>query len=293
MPGDRKSLPPSPSVQWEARATMLSNRVSFAHFSSTTILAFCGTVATTACRAAASPGATTLAPAFRELVPGTPIRGARQLRAGMATYVFYTVHNEVRHVTGMLWRNVIIDRTPPRGRLTLVQRWQFPQGTTSDTSVLYLDTMEPISFRGEQRDQSYTLDFAPSRVRGTRRGGDGAIQQVDLQWPTSFYNEVVDEIFAAAQPLAEGFAYAYRAYNPGEDPRRLTVRVVGSERLPVSLGDSVDTWVVEQRGIQQLVVRWWFAKDTREELRMRVLSPDGDEYGALPLRVPESPPKRR
>jgi hypothetical protein len=213
--------------------------------------------------------------------------GASRLRGGPATFVFYSGQGGRRQLTGMLWREIGIDRSAPRGRLTVVQRWQFPQGTTSDTSVLYLDTMEPISFRGGQRDQSYALEFSANRVQGTRRDGAGVVQPVDVRWATPIYNEVVDEIFAAAQPLAEGFAYAYDAYNPGEDPRRLTVRVVGSERVPLTPGDSTDAWIVEQRGIQQLVVRWWFAKATHEELRMRVRMPDGTEYGFLPLRVAE------
>jgi len=228
-----------------------------------------------------------------ELRPGRQMPEAPRLRSGASAYVFYSVQNGAVRPSGLVWRSVIVDRSVPRGRLTLVQRWQFPQGTTTDTSVLYLDTMEPISFHGEQQDKSYRLEFTRGRVRGTRRDADGTTHDVDVQRPTPFYNEVVDEIFAAAQPLTAGYAYTYVAYSPGEDPRPLTVRVVGSERLTLSGGDSVDTWIVEQRGIQQLVVRWWFAKATHEELLMRVVSPDGAEYGFLPLRLGKLPDARQ
>src|SRR6185503_10306397 len=101
-----------------------------------------------------------------------------------------------------------------------------------------------ISYRGQQREMMYTLDFSSNQVHGTRLNLIKNVQDpVDVNWVRPFYNEVVDELFAAAQPLAEGYSYSYEAYNPGEEPRRLTVRVVGSDRLPVAGGGSVDAWI--------------------------------------------------
>ena len=225
---------------------------------------------------------TASASANAEIIPGQRITNGRRVVPGQTSYVIYQLKGTSRVAMGLLSRDILVDTVAPRGRLTLIQRWEFPQGVQTDTSVVYLDTLEPITYRGSQQGDDFVVDFSRGRAQGTKVARDGTRSVIDVT-AEPFFNEVIDEVFAEAQPLSMGFGYSYRAYNPGEPPRLLNVRVTGSEMIPAADGSSIETWVLEQRGVRDLVVTWWLDKRTRREIRSRVVSPDGSAYFAALL----------
>jgi hypothetical protein len=208
---------------------------------------------------------------------------SKRLRASTTLYMMARADSAgVLHPLGTLERRVSIDERS--GIVTVVHIWA-QQDVAVDTTDLDLATLAPRRYRGWLGDSRWDLTFSTTHVAGTRVMASGARSAVEVTLPPGTFSEVVDDIVVRTRTLAIGDAFRYMAYSPGEAPRQLDVRVVRRETVRTTDGRTVDTWVVEQRGIHDLVVTWWFATDTGGDVLMRIASPSGPVIWRIPLYV--------
>lgn len=201
----------------------------------------------------------------------------RNLRPGDVQYVLFRVENGARQPIGFLTREIRLDTHSIPKTLTVIHRWEM-RGVDVDTSVSTFPAFTPLSYRGHQAGWRYDLRFSSDRVTGTRFRSDSGTQTILLALGQPLYNEVIDDLVVRAQKLSASTDFQFRALNPGDAARLLRVRVVGSETLQLADGKTVETWVVNQTGIFDLVVTWWIAKQTGDDLQMRISGPSGDTW---------------
>jgi hypothetical protein len=224
--------------------------------------------------------------AVRTLRPGTAIPGVALLRPSASEYAIFREHEGRRQLLVLLSRELRADIDASPETLTLLQRWEAQRGSQGDTSRALLGTLEPLTFRGHQNGVTFNLAFTPRGISGTQTPDDSVARHVDIALDPPVFNEILDDVIVRAQPLALGFVFRFTALDPGETARVITAGVTGSQLVRLADGRTVDTWVITQLGVRNLVVTWWIAKDTREEVQMRITEPGGAKIWRVRLYTP-------
>lgn len=183
----------------------------------------------------------------------------RLLRPGTDSLAIYVVDGTDTTRTG-----VAIDKLEvyEEGGRTLLRRvYQSSDrllGTSLDTLVNVLATLEPVRHRSRTSRSLESLDFTPGAVEGWLRLANGDSVAVDAPLPATVYNSSSFDLVIRASPLSETWQAAIPALLPHtRTVVSLRARVSGSELI-----DGDPTWRVEAE-FTGLPVTFWISKATR------------------------------
>ena len=156
-------------------------------------------------------------------------------------------------------------------------------GPVSYRSTLRLDPLVSVDYRTASRRDSAAVTFERDRVVGwVVPAPDKPREEIEHEFSEDVmpFADGMREILAQVLPLSDGYAAAFRSFDPYHNKGEWwSLRVVGSETLSYR-GRRVDCWIIETTipsAEPPPTHRQWIAKDSRvvvQDRNMR-LSPDG------------------
>ena len=156
-------------------------------------------------------------------------------------------------------------------------------GAVSYRSTFRLNPLASVDYRTASRRDSAAVTFERDRVVGwVVPGPDKPREEIEHEFAEDVmpFADGMREILAQVLPLADGYAAAFRSFDPYHNKGEWwSLRVLGSETLTYR-GRRVDCWIIETTipaAEMPPTHRQWIAKDNRlvvKDQNMR-LSPDG------------------
>lgn len=232
-------------------------------------------------------GATSMRAQAADSVPA-PKPDGRVLRLGTDSLAIYVVDGTDTTRTGLAVDKLEVYE---EGGRTLLRRVYESSdrllGTSRDTLVDVLATLEPVRHRSRTSRSLEFLEFTPGAVKGWLRLANGDSVAVHAPLPAPVYNSSSFDLVIRASPLSETWEATIPALLAHtRSVVSLRARVAGSEVI-----DGDPTWKVEAE-FTGLPVTFWISKATRV-LRQQamVIRPDMTILFAAP-KAPAAPVKR-
>jgi hypothetical protein len=135
-------------------------------------------------------------------------------------------------------------------------------GSSVDTLVHALATLQPRSVRSHSDRGTERLDWQTSRVVGIVEEPDSPVRSVDSPLPQGWYSSASFDLILRACPLADGYGVAVPTFSGREGSHVLTATVAGSEAVE----GHGDTWRIEA-DLAGLPVTFWISKTSRRLVR--------------------------
>ena len=135
-------------------------------------------------------------------------------------------------------------------------------GSSADTIVHALATLQPRSERSHSDRGTVRLDWQTSRVVGVVEEPESPVRSIDSPLPGGWYDSESFDLLLRASPLADGYGVAVPTFSGLQGSRVLTAKVTASE----ALADHGDTWRVEA-DLAGVPVTFWISKASRKLVR--------------------------
>jgi hypothetical protein len=203
-------------------------------------------------------GATPMRAQAADSLP-SPKPDGRVLRPGIDSLAIYLVDGTDTTRTGLAVDKLEVYE---EGGRTLLRRVYESSdrllGTSRDTLVDVLATLEPVRHRSRTSRSLEFLEFTPGAVKGWLRLANGDSVAVDAPLPARVYNSSSFDLVIRASPLSETWEATIPALLAHtRSVVSLRARVTGSEVI-----DDDPTWKVEAE-FTGLPVTFWISKATR------------------------------
>lgn len=156
----------------------------------------------------------------------------------------------------------------------LVQNYQMPQGSSSDSSWVSAANLAPIEYRWSMGNESHFISFDDSGA-SVKMVTPDSIQTIHHPDAASAFNSVTDDLVIGSLPLAVGYKAQIQLYNPPRGTNLVDIEVEAVDRLQTGSGQK-SAWRVAYKTTTK---SWfWFDTSSRELLRSRTELPNGSEF---------------
>lgn len=194
--------------------------------------------------------------------PSAPQPDGHRLRLATDSFDVYVVRLGHPPRTGFLIDRLDTVRVDGETMLRRIRRTADASlGSSEDTVVHALGTLQPRSVRTHSDRGAEHLDWREGRIVGVVEEPDGPVRSIDSPLPTGWYSGESFDLILRACPLAEGYGVAVPTFGR-EGSRVLTATVAGSEAVE----GHGDTWRVDA-DIGGLPVTFWIGKTSRRLVR--------------------------
>jgi len=195
--------------------------------------------------------------------PAGPQPDGRRLRLASDSLEVYVVRLGQPKRTGFLIDRLDTVRVDGETMLRRIHRTtDAVLGSSVDTLVHALATLQPRSVRSHSDRGTERLDWQTSRVVGVVEEPDSPVRSIDSPLPKGWYSGASFDLILRACPLADGYGVAVPTFSGREGSHVMTARVAGSEELE----GHGDTWRIEA-DVAGLPVTFWISKTSRRLVR--------------------------
>jgi hypothetical protein len=192
-----------------------------------------------------------------------PQPDGRRLRLATDSLEVYVVRLGQPQRTGFLIDRLDTVRVNGETMLRRIQRTtDAVLGSSVDTLVDALTTLQPRSVRSRSDRGTERLDWQTSRVVGVVEEPDSPVRSIDSPLPKGWYSSASFDLILRASPLADGYGVAVPTFSGREGSHLLTANVAGSEEVE----GHGDTWRIEA-DFAGLPVTFWISKTSRRLVR--------------------------
>jgi hypothetical protein len=195
--------------------------------------------------------------------PTGPQPDGRRLRLGSDSLEVYIIRLGQAQRTGFLIDRLDTVRLNGETMLRRIYRTtDTVLGTSVDTLVDALETLQPRSSRSRSDRGTERLDWQMSRVVGVVEEPDSPARSIDSPLPKGWYSSASFDLILRASPLAAGYEVAVPTFSGRQGSHVLTASVAGSDEVE----GHGDTWRIEA-DFAGLPVTLWISKTSRRLVR--------------------------
>jgi len=206
---------------------------------------------------------------------------ASLIKSHSASYVMYTERNGVKTPSALLDRRIEPMTIQGRDVIRVSQTHYTGEGQNRAISIVDRETLSPISYTFNSNKQAMSLQFYRHSVTGTDEVSNTK-ENIALQSEKPFLaSTVLDEIIQSLSLKAK-FETKLTLFSTNKQINDFSVRVIGTARISLIGGKSMDAWVVERAGGGSPTTMW-LDKKTHELLVQRTMLQGGNIFWRIRL----------